>query len=707
MVWRKPSITSSFIMLLASAGLALASCSDDKKPDLDTDIDSTPDVTDEDVEIEPGDQCEEADECDDRVDCTIDTCEYGWCVNTPDNESCADGLLCNGNEVCHPRDGCGPPGPEDIFRGCDDMDPCTMDICVEPAEPGMSYTCDHPGLDRDGDEHIDDHCEGGDDCDDMDPNVFPDAGEWCFDEKDNDCDDLIDAADTADCTLTYDNCSSPKVLPLNRTVEGFNIGATGDVDSDCDSSSNPDVVFSFTLTEMSDVELSVMGREGWFYVYGDVQTVCGDRTSSLFCDGDSPYRTCLKGLDAGTYYFVVSSWDEQVFDIRVDATPAAGPLEGDDCDSAIDVSAGGTYFGDLYCAGDDVTLGCASWAHNKEMVYTFTTTAAQDVHVRASSPTSSIYGSLVTDCTVPSTYIDCGSDYPFERIYGALPAGTYYLIVESYNPDEFTLDIDFTTPSAPPANNTCSAPTDVSAGGTWSDSLVSATDDGLTSCHSSGYLDAFYTFTTTELQDVLIDASGLSGYTVYWALQTVCGDSSSDVYCERSAGTSHLFRSLAAGTYYIIVQSSYQGDYDLDVTFSAPTTACSGITTISSSTTVTGDTTGRPNDFETTCGGRARGPDLAYLLSLTEESDVVAEVLPPETWDSVLHLREICDDPTSELACDDDSAGSNRARIELFGLAAGDYILVMDGYGSWAYGTYSLQVTITPTATDSADVPDE
>ena len=37
------------------------------------------------------------------------------------------------------------------------------------------------------------------DCDDADPAVNPDADENCEDEVDNDCDGLIDAADTEDC----------------------------------------------------------------------------------------------------------------------------------------------------------------------------------------------------------------------------------------------------------------------------------------------------------------------------------------------------------------------------------------------------------------------------------------------------------------------------------------------------------------------------
>ena len=49
-----------------------------------------------------------------------------------------------------------------------------------------------PDADGDG---FDDVAYGGDDCDDADEKIHPDADEIC-DEIDNDCDDLIDDEDT-------------------------------------------------------------------------------------------------------------------------------------------------------------------------------------------------------------------------------------------------------------------------------------------------------------------------------------------------------------------------------------------------------------------------------------------------------------------------------------------------------------------------------
>ncbi len=648
------------------------------------------DVLEEDtVEVEWGGECEVDGDCDDRVDCTVDRCEYGTCSNAPDDSLCDDGLQCNGVEACDARDGC-EAGSD--FAGCYDEDPCTMDVCVE-GEPGHLYSCEHPPLDRDGDGHVDSHCDG-DDCNDLSAIVYPGAGEWCFDTLDNDCDLLADSEDTEDCSLKNDGCSSPTVLTPGVLKEGFTTGALGDVQSGCDSDTYLDVVYLFDLTAPGDVEISVTGRDG-FYPYVALQTTCGSSATNLECSANSPWQGFFRALVPGTYTVVVSSWTAGVFDILLEVSPPTEPPPGDTCDTAIDVSAGGTWTGDLYTATDDVVISCASWADYKDLVYTFTLDTAQDVYVRASSPMFSIYASIMEDCTAPGTYVDCGSDYPYQRTIGALPAGTYYLVIESYDPGTFQLDVSFGPPSAPPENEDCTTAEDVSEGGTIAGSMVSASADVITSCMPSGYLDTVYSFTITEQSDVDIDLEGTGDYEVFFALQDDCGVGATDIACVNTTPPQKLLRGMDPGTYFIVVESSYQGEYTMDVTFGPPTTACDSVPAISASGTHSGDTTGRPNDFATTCGASGGGPDQAYLLHLAADSHLIA-TMTSGSFDSVLHIRSVCDDPGSEIACDDDGAGYPLSRLDIASLAAGDYILVVDSWGWWAYGPYTMSVTITP-----------
>jgi hypothetical protein len=605
------------------------------------------------------------------------------------------------------RDGC---IAGDTFTGCYDEDPCTMDVCVE-GEPGMSYHCLHPPLDRDEDGHVDDHC-GGADCDDLDPHVHPGAVERCFDEADNDCDGDIDGEDIEDCTLQNDTCETARELVFENTAdgrrctaEGFTMGAEADIDGGCDSSTNPDVAYTFTLEEDSDVELLITGHDD-FFPWASVQTECGVADASVYCEGDSPLRACLPALEAGSYALVVSSWEEGVFDFRIDAREPAGPLAGDDCNDPVDVTGGGSFVADLFCAGDDEVLSCASWADHKDLVYAFTLDEPQDVSVRASSPISYVYVSLMTECGDTASALDCGSDYPFERTYGALAAGTYYLIVESWTPTEFNLLVDFAPASDPPPNDTCATAIDVSSGGAFEGSLVSAGDDGSSSCRPGEHLDAAYELTLEETQNVEIVVDGAGGYEAYFSLQAECGNPDTDVACVETSPARKTFYSLPAGTYAILVESEHEGRFDMEVTFGPPTSACEDAVVIDAPGTYTADTGGRPSDFSPTCSG-GDGPDLPLLLRLAEDSDVSLEITSSDLGDPILSLLDTCDDdPEAVLACDDDGGSGMLPLLTARGVPAGDHYLIVDSYYGWDDGISTIQVDISASTADLADVID-
>ncbi len=95
------------------------------------------------------DPCTVDGECDDGIDCTVDSCNTGTCLHSADDAICADGVFCNGTESCDPQNGClsaGDPCPaagllcaeasttcvECLVDGdCDDSISCTIDHCVD------------------------------------------------------------------------------------------------------------------------------------------------------------------------------------------------------------------------------------------------------------------------------------------------------------------------------------------------------------------------------------------------------------------------------------------------------------------------------------------------------------------------------------------------------------------------------------------------
>lgn len=116
--------------------------------------------------------CTSSAQCDDRIDCTLDSCgadmrcqhigqssrcamgqmcnpSSGCSMQCEGPEECQDGVLCNGVETCDPEFGCAPAElPED----CEDGDPCTInarcdtasDTCVDDCNTADPSCADHP-----------------------------------------------------------------------------------------------------------------------------------------------------------------------------------------------------------------------------------------------------------------------------------------------------------------------------------------------------------------------------------------------------------------------------------------------------------------------------------------------------------------------------------------------------------------------------------
>lgn len=92
------------------------------------------------------------------------------------------------------------------------------------------------------------------------------------------------------------------------------------------------------------------------------------------------------------------------------------------------------------------------------------------------------------------------------------------------------------------------------------------------------------------------------------------------------------------------------------------------------------------------------GPEHVYSLRVAARTGVQLAVTAP--FDSVLSIRRVCADPTSEVACNDDVPGGNNAFLRRT-LDPGDYAVLVDQFGpaTGTGGAYSLDVrSYTPAA---------
>ncbi len=272
-------------------------------------------------------------------------------------------------------------------------------------------------------------------------------------------------------------------------------------------------------------------------------------------------------------------------------------------------------------------------------------------------------------------------------------------------------------------------------------------DDETGSCNTNAADDVIYTFDVVENIHATFDLSG-SDYDTLMYLRSTCDDPASELACDDDGGDgldSLIDIDLTPGTYYLIIDgySSNAGQYLLTISLScgpgqvydpdsdtcvddpcdpnpcgvAGQTICEvdlpgyvcqcdpgwipdgaggcipdpnphgeacgdALTLPIAEGSVLGSTLDAADDAQGGCVGD--GPDRVYGFTLA--APMRAEFLM-EGYDTGLHLRTVCDDPASEVACDDDGgAGTNAQLIEF--LDAGSYFLWADSYSGG--GDYEL-----------------
>ncbi len=162
---------------------------------------------------------------------------------------------------------------------------------------------------------------------------------------------------------------------------------------------------------------------------------------------------------------------------------------------------------------------------------------------------------------------------------------------------------------------------------------------------------------------------------------------------------------------------SYTKTSTLTSTPTPTPTLVPGVTDITSSigvSCITGDTTGLTDNYNETADGIPYGsgaPDTIFSFILTQTTSLFINLCGSD-YNSVIYLRTNPNDPATTLNLDNDSdfcdtpTGSS---LVTGNLAPGTYYVIVDGYGSGDYGTFSLCLTpfsptcsLTPIATPVA-----
>ncbi|MFK7991794.1 MAG: hypothetical protein AB8I08_37600 [Sandaracinaceae bacterium] len=638
-----------------------------------------------------------ADPCVDEVDCTAEVCleEANRCFFDPQHGMCSDGDACNGAELCDLVDGCTSGVP--LY--CNDESSCTIDSC--DTEMGCVFVA----RDLDADGFTDGRC-GGEDCDD-DPRVgadiYPGAPEDCSNRRDDDCDGQRDFNDD-DCLPTNDACASATVLPGPGTYSGSTRSLASDYPLSC-RETGPDAVFRFTLTESQDVTVTVAGG-GSAGVALRPFAMCADGPDDR-CNSGSPPTFLRRSLPAGDYAVIVktSTSGGVPFDLNLRFDPPTPIPPIDVCDAMTQDLCGGMPCGASVVASfsglfsdteDNYRLSCAGSTARPDAAYTFTLDAPKDVTLTASTRDESFgrtaYITVLTDCDEPTSELACRSGTNAQFRQREMPAGTYFVLIESSDSDPRTwnLEVEITDPVPRNTGDACSTAIDISeatlgGGGSGAVDITTLELDSGTSCGGStgSSKDATFTFTLPETRDVTITTEA-DGSTHYGQLQTTCADAGSSLRCWSGSGVrTQTWRSLPAGTYFLHVSTTRSsGMIDATIITGLPTPIppndrCDGAIVLNNGDSRTDTTVEFEDDLAGgTCATGSR-PDAFYTFTLAASRRAIialADPVTPSTRQYQLTLRTACEaDPSNIVTC---VAGNTPTVNQV--LAAGTYILMVE-----------------------------
>jgi hypothetical protein len=255
-------------------------------------------------------------------------------------------------------------------------------------------------------------------------------------------------------------------------------------------------------------------------------------------------------------------------------------------------------------------------------------------------------------------------------------------------------------PCVLPQGVTCAGAVGVTAPGTFPVSTVGANDTFATSCsvtHPAAGQNVVVAITVPGTVNVDLQVWGTSaGVEVAVAIDSACGDASTELACGSGAGATRvraLARNVAPGTYYAVVTTQSPAAIELEVDLLAPSVPptdvdCGSATPLQPGTATTVSIVNAPTNLASACP--SSDGELTYSFTLTQPQDVLIYASTLEGSGAVVvGLRAPpCADPTDELEC-----GLGPQPLYERSLPAGTYVVTV---GATSSIDATLEVQLSP-----------
>ena len=330
--------------------------------------------------------------------------------------------------------------------------------------------------------------------------------------------------------------------------------------------------------------------------------------------------------------------------------------------------------GDTTLANNDVHPSCSSSTTHTapDRTYRLDVPALASLNVNLISPSFDTVHALFNS-TCGGTAINC-SDSPNMTVAGPIAAGTYYLVVDGYSTGKGTYTIAIT--GTIQGNESCESPLALAGALTCANGFACAGTMGSRTCKPAKCNDGI---------DNDMPADGKIDYPA----DPGCTSPSDDTEADPATPTA-----CANGADDDMdMLTDWPADYGCSAASSTSEVFCAtevDPTALITAPVTTGTTAGKTNNFTTTsCVTNPGGPDVGYALALPVGLQTLVVDTIGTGFDTVLTVR----DPqcTTELSCNDDGGGTLTSKITMSNVAAGNYAVILDGFGTNA-GAYTLNV---------------
>jgi hypothetical protein len=256
------------------------------------------------------------------------------------------------------------------------------------------------------------------------------------------------------------------------------------------------------------------------------------------------------------------------------------------------------------------------------------------------------------------------------------------------------------------ANGTCAAPIPLSvASGAAGAFVTGSTAHGLAensgSCAGSDSKEIVYALDVPARERVTIEVEARFDSVLYLRKDD-CGSAENEVACNDDApdrAHSKIEKVLEPGKYFVFVDGYGEetGTFKMSVSTKevlALSDVCGQAPILASSAPQSGTTAGAADDVQATCGNGAEGADAAWRMDIGERSRVRLTE-HADQGNPVVHVRRVCGDADSEVACGDGGAAPGDATVTGV-FDPGAYTVFADAEELATPGPYTLAFETAP-----------